>query len=135
MNQWLDLRDYLSILCLNFLKNFSLSSSATLKTLLIKFCLSFTSSFLTSTSLCIISVSWFSFSTKDFMILVLNLSYVGNFSMAAHLSASSSSFTLLFLLENTPSMLQLLLLMLPLMFLWLRRRPLVFSIPSIFCFF
>nr|AFK44297.1 unknown [Lotus japonicus] len=54
--------------------------------------------------------------------LVLSLSYVGNFSMAAHLRASSSSLTLEVLLEylplaNTSSILQLVLLKLLLMLL------------------
>ena len=137
----------MSTLCLNFFKNFSLSSSATLKRLSMKVFLSFMSSFLTSTSLCSSSLlPWTSDSTKDLMILVLNLLYVGNFSMAAHFRASSSPSTRLVLLEslpaeNTSSMFQpaliKLLLMLLLKLLWLDRLPeaRAFSSPSIFLLF
>uniref|UniRef100_A0A2P2NKX8 Uncharacterized protein n=1 Tax=Rhizophora mucronata TaxID=61149 RepID=A0A2P2NKX8_RHIMU len=112
----------LSILCLNFCKNLSLSSSATLKSWSMNICLSFTSSLLTSTSLCTIRLlfpAWSSLSMKDFMTAVLSLSYVGSFSMAAHFRASSSSLIELVLLlpENTSSTPQLALLRFLLMLL------------------
>ena len=77
----------LSVLSLSLLKNFSLSSSATLRTLSIKCFLSWVPRFVTSTSSCTILPSF----VNCFIIPFFILSNVGSRSIAAHFKAFSSS--------------------------------------------
>ncbi len=77
---------YLSILLRSFIKNLALSSSVTWSNLSMICCLSCKPKLRTSTSSCTILLP-----IAFCMMVVRSRSYVGSFSSAAHLSASSSS--------------------------------------------